>query len=206
MCRSSSRPPTTSTRSSVRRELVDYLLKPIEAERLDRALDKLARLADSHGPTSARLPGTCATQLGQVPRRRARPERLPRASVSARRSSKWAHHPLLLEGQADLCRRRRPRSRDRLHARGSGGAPRSAALRQDPPRDDCEPGVRGRALSGVDGMLIRLKDDGKPSSAWPVIACATSRIGSAFSPTSALPPVWPPFNPFPCPLAGKKLG
>jgi two-component system LytT family response regulator len=43
---------------------IDYLLKPIEAERLDRALDKLTRLAGQPKPDVRTLARELATQLG----------------------------------------------------------------------------------------------------------------------------------------------
>jgi two-component system LytT family response regulator len=46
---------------------VDYLLKPIEAERLDRALDKLARLAAQPPPDVRALARQLAAELGSRP-------------------------------------------------------------------------------------------------------------------------------------------
>ncbi len=84
---------------------IDYLLKPIEPDRLDRSLDKLSRLSGQPRPDVRALARELAAQLGTA-RSLGRPA--PRTHRVARRraddgSRSGAHQPFLLEGQADLC-------------------------------------------------------------------------------------------------------
>ncbi len=89
---------------------IDYLLKPVETERLSKALDKLERFSSTAGgrPTFARSREQLARELA--------PGRQPRADRVARRRAhdgprRRADHALLREGQADVCGLGRPRAR-----------------------------------------------------------------------------------------------
>jgi CheY-like chemotaxis protein len=130
---------------------IDYLLKPIEPERLDRALAKLERLSG----TGARRPEGDPSPLRDI-RALARElavqlapgRRLERvASRVGERTTviEVARHALLLEGQADVCRRERSRPRRRLHDGGARSQARPSALSADPPRDDRQRRVRAGA-------------------------------------------------------------
>ena len=124
---------------------IDYLLKPIDPERLDRALDKLERLSAQPRPDIKALAKELAVQLS--PNRRL--ERIAskvgeRTTVLdvARISHFSAKDKLTFAVLGGT------RARHRLHAERARGAAGSAAVRAHPSRDDCEPGIRPGALSG----------------------------------------------------------
>src|SRR5262245_2443768 len=146
---------------------IDYLLKPIEAERLDRALDKLTRLAGQPRPDVRALARELATQLGagsKTPPLEAgrRLERIA-SRVGERTTvlevgrithffSKVKLTFAVASGRdhaidytlADLEERLDPRRFDRIHRATIANLAFVAEL-----------------YPGVDGVLIRLKDDRK---------------------------------------------
>ena len=137
---------------------IDYLLKPIEHDRLDRALDKLTRLAGQTRPDVRALARELAAQLGSGRRleriasrvgERTTVLEVARVShfyskdkltfaVSAGRDHAIDHTLADLEGRLD------PRRFVRIHRATIANLAFVAEL-----------------YPGVDGMVIRLKDDGK---------------------------------------------
>ena len=123
---------------------IDYLLKPIEADRLDRALDKIERFAGQPRPDMRALARELAAAL--APNRRL--ERIAsRVSERTTRARRRPHQPLRLERQADLRRRRRPRARGRSHAQRTRNAPRRSPVRAYSSRDYLEYLLRAGAVS-----------------------------------------------------------
>ena len=140
---------------------VDYLLKPIEAERLDRALDKLTRLAGQPRPDVRALARELATQLG--------------AGSAGRRLERIASRVGERTTVLEVGRITHFFSKDRLTFAVFGG--RDHAI--DYTLADLEQRLDSRRFlrihratianlsfvaelyPGVDGMLIRLKDDRK---------------------------------------------
>jgi two-component system LytT family response regulator len=137
---------------------VDYLLKPIEAERLDRALDKLTRLAGQPRPDVRALARELATQLGS----RNRLERI---------ASRVGERTTVLE----VGRITHFYSKEKLTFAVAGGRDHAIdhTLAELEERLDPRRFVRIHRATianlsfvtelypGVDGMLIRLKDDRK---------------------------------------------
>ena len=82
---------------------IDYLLKPIEPARLDRALDKLERFAGQPRPDVRELARAAGARAFARPEARA--DCLPRRRADDRARGR-AHHALLRQGQADVRRRR----------------------------------------------------------------------------------------------------
>ena len=97
---------------------VDYLLKPIEIDRLARALDKVARRRRSTAGRRARA--GARTRRAAVADAKARAHRVTRrrAHDAARGGARQSFRG---EGQAHLRRDRGPRTRNRLHARAARG-------------------------------------------------------------------------------------
>jgi two-component system LytT family response regulator len=142
---------------------VDYLLKPIEAERLDRALDKLTRLAGQTRPDVRALARELATQLGAG------------ASTAGRRLERIASRVGERTTVLEVGRITHFFSKDKLTFAAAGG--RDHAI--DYTLADLEERLDRRRFlrihratianlsfvselyPGVDGMLIRLKDDRK---------------------------------------------
>ena len=140
---------------------VDYLLKPIEAERLDRALDKLTRLAGQPRPDVRALARELATELG--------------AGSAGRRLERIASRVGERTTVLEVGRITHFFSKDRLTFAVFGG--RDHAI--DYTLADLEQRLDSRRFlrihratianlsfvaelyPGVDGMLIRLKDDRK---------------------------------------------
>ena len=140
---------------------VDYLMKPIEAERLDRALDKLTRLAGQPRPDVRALARELATQLG--------------AGSAGRRLERIASRVGERTTVLEVGRITHFFSKDRLTFAVFGG--RDHAI--DYTLADLEQRLDSRRFlrihratianlsfvaelyPGVDGMLIRLKDDRK---------------------------------------------
>jgi len=138
---------------------IDYLLKPIAAERLDRALDKLRRLESTGGSGAANV-RALARELAAQLRTGARLERI---------ASHVGERTTLLE----TSRISHFFSKDKLTFAVSGG--RSHALSQT--LNELEERLDSRAFlrihrativnlafvrelhPGVDGMIVRLKDD-----------------------------------------------
>ncbi len=124
---------------------IDYLLKPIDPERLDRALDKLERLAARPRPDIKALAKELAVQL--APNRRL--ERI---------ASKVGERTTVL----DVARISHFSAKDKLTFAVVGGREHvidytlseledrldPAAVRARPSGNDCEPGVRPGTLSG----------------------------------------------------------
>jgi two-component system, LytTR family, response regulator len=145
---------------------VDYLLKPIEAERLDRALDKLTRLAGQPRPDFRALARELATQLGAgfstAPRAGRRLERI---------ASRVGERTTVL----DVGRITHFFSKDKLTFAVAGGRDHAIDYtladleeRLDPRRfarihraTIANLAFVAELYPGVDGMLIRLKDDRK---------------------------------------------
>ena len=137
---------------------VDYLLKPIEAERLDRALDKLTRLAGQPRPDVRALARELATQLGAG-------RRLERIA------SRVGERTTVLE----VGRITHFFSKDKLTFAVFGGRDHAIDYtladleeRLDPRRflrihraTIANLSFVSELYPGVDGMLIRLKDDRK---------------------------------------------
>jgi two-component system LytT family response regulator len=137
---------------------IDYLLKPIEHDRLDRALDKLTRLAGQPRPDVRALARELAAQLGSGRRLERIASRVGERTtvldvarishfyskdkltfaVSAGRDHAIDHTLADLEGRLD------PRRFVRIHRATIANLAFVAEL-----------------YPGVDGMVIRLKDDGK---------------------------------------------
>jgi two-component system, LytTR family, response regulator len=137
---------------------IDYLLKPIEAERLDRALDKLARLGGEPRPDVRALARELAAQLG--PGRRL--ERI---------ASRVGERTTVLEV---------PRisyfySKDKLTFAVSGGRDHAVDFTLGELEERLDPrrfvrihrativnlGFVAELYPGVDGVLAKLKDDKK---------------------------------------------
>ncbi len=137
---------------------IDYLLKPIEADRLDRALDKLTRLAGQPGPDVRALARELAAELGTG-------RRLDRIA------SRVGERTTVLE----VARISHVFSKDKLTFAVSGGRDHAIdyTLAELEDRLDHRRFVRihrativnlafvAELYPGVDGMLIRLKDDRK---------------------------------------------
>jgi two-component system LytT family response regulator len=138
---------------------IDYLLKPVEAERLDRSLDKLTRLAGGDAPTDVRaLAQALAAQL--QPGRRL--ERI---------ASRVGERTTVL----DAARITHFFSRDKLTFAVSGGRDHAIdytlsdlEARLDPRRfvrihraTIANLSFISEMYPGVDGVIVRLKDDRK---------------------------------------------
>jgi two-component system LytT family response regulator len=137
---------------------IDYLLKPIEPERLDRALDKLTRLAGQPRPDVRALARELAAQLGSG-------RRLERIA------SRVGERTTVLE----VARVTHFFSKDKLTFAVSGSRDHAIeyTLAELEQRLDPRRFVRihratianlafvAELYPGVDGMLIRLKDDRK---------------------------------------------
>jgi two-component system LytT family response regulator len=137
---------------------VDYLLKPIEQERLDRALDKLTRLGGQPGRDVRALARELAAQLGGA-------RRLERIA------SRVGERTTVLE----VARISHFFSRDKLTFAVSAGRDHAIehTLAELEERLDPRRFVRihrstianlafvAELYPGVDGVLIRLKDEGK---------------------------------------------
>jgi two-component system LytT family response regulator len=139
---------------------IDYLLKPVSPVRLDRALDKLQRLAASGGPASAASVRALARELAT---------QLKTAPKLDRIASRVGERTTLLE----TARITHFFSKDKLTFAMSGG--RSHAVSQT--LNELEERLDSRAFlrihrativnlafvrelhPGVDGMIVRLKDD-----------------------------------------------
>lgn len=145
---------------------VDYLLKPIEAERLDRALDKLTWLARQPPPDVRALARELATQLG------AGSSTAPRAAHRLERiASRVGERTTVL----DVGRITHFFSKDKLTFAVAGGRDHAIdyTLADLEERLDPRRFVRihratianlafvAELYPGVDGVLIRLKDDRK---------------------------------------------
>jgi two-component system, LytTR family, response regulator len=142
---------------------VDYLLKPIEAERLDRALDKLTRLAGQPRPDVRALARELATELGAG------------SSTAGRRLERIASRVGERTTVLEVGRITHFFSKDKLTFAVAGG--RDHAI--DYTLADLEERLDRRRFlrihratianlsfvaelyPGVDGVLIRLKDDRK---------------------------------------------
>jgi two-component system LytT family response regulator len=137
---------------------IDYLLKPVEPERLDRALDKLSRIAGQQAPDVRALARELAAQLG--PGRRL--ERI---------ASRVGERTTILE----VARISHFFSKDKLTFAVSGGREHAIdyTLGDLEGRLDARRFVRihratianlafvAELYPGVDGMLVRLKDEHK---------------------------------------------
>ena len=145
---------------------VDYLLKPIEAERLDRALDKLMRLAGQPRPDVRALARELAAQLGTPSSTALRAgKRLDRIA------SRVGERTTVLE----VARITHFFSKDKLTFAVAGGRDHAIdyTLTDLEERLDSRRFVRihratianlsfvAELYPGVEGMLIRLKDDRK---------------------------------------------
>jgi two-component system LytT family response regulator len=138
---------------------IDYLLKPIDPDRLDRALDKLSRLSGQPQPDVRALARELAVQLGSGSRRL---ERI---------ASRVGERTTLLE----VARISHFFSRDKLTFAVSGNRDHviDYTLAELDERLDPRRFVRihraaianlafiAELFPGVDGVLIRLKDEGK---------------------------------------------
>jgi len=145
---------------------VDYLLKPIEAERLERALDKLARLAGQPRPDVRALARELAAQLGTGPS-----TPLGTSRRLERIASRVGERTTVLE----VGRITHFFSKDKLTFAVAGGRDHAIehTLAELEERLDPRRFVRihratianlafvAELYPGVDGMLIRLKDDRK---------------------------------------------
>ena len=145
---------------------VDYLLKPIEAERLERALDKLARLAGQPRPDVRALARELAAQLGTGPS-----TPLGAGRRLERIASRVGERTTVLE----VGRITHFFSKDKLTFAVAGGRDHAIehTLAELEERLDPRRFVRihratianlafvAELYPGVDGMLIRLKDDRK---------------------------------------------
>jgi two-component system LytT family response regulator len=137
---------------------IDYLLKPIEADRLDRALDKLSRLSGQPRPDVRALARELATQLGAA----RRIERI---------ASRVGERTTVLE----VARISHFFSKDKLTFAVSGSREHAIdyTLTELEARLDPRRFVRihratianlafvAELYPGIDGMLLRLKDEGK---------------------------------------------
>jgi two-component system LytT family response regulator len=137
---------------------IDYLLKPIEQERLDRALDKLSRLSGQPGPDVRALARELAAQL-----------------ASGRRLERIASRVGERTTVLDVARVTHFFSKDKLTFAVSGGRDHAIdyTLAELEERLDPRRFVRihratianlafiAELYPGVDGVLIRLKDEGK---------------------------------------------
>ena len=137
---------------------IDYLLKPVEPERLDRALDKLSRIAGQQAPDVRALARELAAQLG--PGRRL--ERI---------ASRVGERTAILE----VARISHFFSKDKLTFAVSGGREHAIdyTLGDLEDRLDARRFVRihratianlafvSELYPGVDGVLVRLKDEHK---------------------------------------------
>jgi two-component system, LytTR family, response regulator len=142
---------------------VDYLLKPIEAERLDRALDKLTRLGGQPRPDVRALARELATQLGAG------------TSTSGRRLERIASRVGERTTVLEVGRITHFFSKDKLTFAVFGGRDHAIDYtladleeRLDPRRflrihraTIANLSFVAELYPGVDGMLIRLKDDRK---------------------------------------------
>ncbi len=186
---------------------IDYLLKPIEVERLERALDKLVRLGNQARPDMRELARELAAQLG--PGRRL--DRL---------ASRVGEKTTLL----DVPRITHFFSKDKLTFAVLGGRDHVVeyTLAQLEERLDPCRFVRihrgtianvtfiAELFPGVDGMVVRLKDEGRTelSVARDRVRDLKERLGhlSREATSSALPfhPVWPPVQPASRPARWKR--
>ena len=145
---------------------IDYLLKPIEAERLDRALDKLARLSGQPRPDFRALARELAAQLGGAS------SASPGAGKRLERiASRVGERTTVLE----VGRITHFFSKDRLTFAVSGNRDHAVdyTLAELEERLDPRRFVRihratianlafvAELYPGIDGMLIRLKDERK---------------------------------------------
>ena len=145
---------------------VDYLLKPIEAERLERALDKLTRLAGQPRPDVRALARELAAQLGTGP---------STALGAGRRLERIASRVGERTTVLEVGRITHFFSKDKLTFAVAGGRDHAIehTLAELEERLDPRRFVRihratianlafvAELYPGVDGMLIRLKDDRK---------------------------------------------
>ena len=145
---------------------IDYLLKPIEADRLDRALDKLTRLAGQPRPDVRALARELAAELGTGPS-----TPLGAGRRLERIASRVGERTTVLE----VARISHFFSKDKLTFAVSGGRDHAIdyTLAELEDRLDQRRFVRihrativnlafvAELYPGVDGMLIRLKDDRK---------------------------------------------
>ena len=145
---------------------VDYLLKPIEAERLERALDKLARLAGQPRPDVRALARELAAQLGTGP---------SGALGAGRRLERIASRVGERTTVLEVARITHFFSKDKLTFAVAGGRDHAIdhTLAELEERLDPRRFVRvhratianlafvAELYPGVDGMLIRLKDERK---------------------------------------------
>ena len=146
---------------------IDYLLKPIEAERLDRALDKLTRLAGQPRRDVRALARELATQLGAGPKTSA----LAAGRRLERIASRVGERTTVLE----VGRITHFFSKDKLTFAVAGGRDHAIDYTLSDLEERLDPRrfVRihratianlafvAELYPGVDGVLIRLKDDRK---------------------------------------------